>query len=313
MIGIKNIGSYVPEDAVDNIAQAQAFGETAQFVEQKIGALRLPRKADGEETSDLAVRAVQRLKARSPDLDLASIDALVLVTQNGDGRGLPHTSAVVHHKLGLPDTVAAFDVSLGCSGYVYGLFLLRGFLQSSGLRNGLLVTADPYSKIVDPADRVTSLLFGDAASATWLGQDPVWELEHVAYGTDGGGADALKVVGNRLQMNGRQVFNFAATRVAPHIKGLLDRHGLTAADVDLYCLHQGSAAIVDAIARRFGDLAPRFVSDMRETGNTVSSSIPLLLERYRDVGASRILISGFGVGLSWATATIIRSKGENGC
>jgi 3-oxoacyl-[acyl-carrier-protein] synthase-3 len=110
-------------------------------------------------------------------------------------------------------------------------------------------------------------------------------------------------------MNGRQVFNFASLQVAPHIKQLLERENLSPADIDLFCLHQGSAAILDAIAKRFGDLAERFVKDMMNTGNTVSSSIPLLLEKRAFHGEmSRILISGFGVGFSWATAIISKVR-----
>ena len=174
------------------------------------------------------------------------------------------------------------------------------------------MTADPYSKIVDPNDRVTSLLFGDAATATWLGKSPLWSLDAVAYGTDGSGSGHLKIEQRRLQMNGRQVFNFATTQVAPHIKQLLERKNLSPADIDLFCLHQGSAAVFDAIAKRFGDNAERFVKDMTYTGNTVSSSIPLLLEkRAFHGGLNRILISGFGVGFSWATAIISKSdKGK---
>jgi 3-oxoacyl-[acyl-carrier-protein] synthase III len=84
---------------------------------------------------------------------------------------LPHTAAIVQDKLGLPTHVAAFDISLGCSGYVYGIYAMKGFMEAAGLKNGLLVTADPYSKIVDPEDRNTTMLFGDAATATWMGED----------------------------------------------------------------------------------------------------------------------------------------------
>lgn len=312
MIGIKAIASYIPEGFVDNLAQGVRFGKPSEFIEGKIGAVRLPRKRVDEETSDLAVRAVRRLlesSALRPD----TIDALVVVTQNGDGQGLPHTSGIVQHKLGLPATVAAFDVSLGCSGYVYGLFVLKGFLEASGLKNGVLVTADPYSKIIDATDLVTSLLFGDAATATWMGENPTWRLDAVAYGTDGSGAEHLKVVDGRLHMNGRQILNFAVARVPPHIFDVLDRAGLKPGDVDIFCVHQGSAAIVDAISRNFGDVAGRFVKDMQTTGNTVSSSIPLLLQAHAAGGgqARRILMSGFGVGLSWATAIISRTdKGD---
>jgi 3-oxoacyl-[acyl-carrier-protein] synthase-3 len=205
--------------------------------------------------------------------------------------------------------VAAFDISLGCSGYVYGLFVLKGFLEASGLSNGILVTADPYSKIIDPADRVTSLLFGDAATATWLGENPAWKLDGVGYGTNGGGAEYLCKRQKRLHMNGRQIFNFANMQVAPHIRNLLDKQGLDERDIDLYCMHQGSAAIVNAIGSQFPAVFDRFVVDMLETGNTVSSSIPLLLEtRAFDDNVKRILLSGFGVGLSWASAIISKNS-----
>lgn len=307
MIGIKAIASYLPSTSIDNVQQGAKFGEDEAFMRSKIGALQLPRKGEAEDTSDLAAAAVKALMLRQPAFDLASVDALVVVTQNGDGSGLPHTSAIVQEKLGLPKTVAAFDVSLGCSGYVYGLYVLKGFMQASGLANGVLITADPYSKIVDPEDRVTSLLFGDAATATWLGTDPYWALDDVAFGTDGSGAEHLRVEDQTLQMNGRQVFNFAALQVAPHLNKLLERAGLTADQVDAFCVHQGSAAIVEAIARRFPTVSSRFILDIEKTGNTVSSSIPLLLEKHAFGNEwKNVAISGFGVGLSWASALLKR-------
>ena len=121
MIGIKNIASFIPEDALDNLQRAEEFGESRDFIAKKIGALTLPRKGEAEETSDMAVKAIERLLKGPEGLEASSIDALVVVTQNGDGEGLPHTSAIVQAKMGLPKSVAAFDVSLGCSGYVYGL------------------------------------------------------------------------------------------------------------------------------------------------------------------------------------------------
>jgi len=315
MIGIKAIASYLPNRVIDNIAQAKMFGESEEFIKNKIGAVRLPRKDDDQETSDIATLAVQALFKKCQNLKKSNVDAIVVVTQNPDGEGLPHTAAILQDKLGLPVTVAAFDVSLGCSGYVYGLFLLKGFLEASGLENGILVTADPYSKIVDSNDRLTSLLFGDASTATWLSKTPVWSLDAVLYGTDGSGSEYLKVDEGRLQMNGRQIFNFAAHNVAPHIKKLLESESLSPEDIDLFCLHQGSAAILDAISKHFGNLTNRFVKEMKNTGNTVSSSIPLILEnRGFDGKLNRILISGFGVGLSMASAIIVRNiQGERLC
>lgn len=306
MIGIRAIASYVPSQGIDNIEQAAQFGETPAFISDKIGAIHLPVKGVEQETSDLAVAAVQRL-LDATGLAPETIDALIVVTQNPDGCGLPHTAAIVHHKLHLPSTVAAFDLSLGCSGYVYGLSVLKGLMEQAGLRNGVLVTADPYSKVIDRGDRVTSLLFGDGATATWLCAEGEWKFARPLLETDGSGADTLTVEQGRLRMNGRQVFNFAALRAPEQINRWLAENQLSPGDIDLFCVHQGSAAIVDAIARRFPAVRERFIKDLHVTGNTVSSSIPLLLEKYvLNSSARRVLICGFGVGLSWATNLIYK-------
>tara|TARA_R110001606_G_C15403445_1_gene653644 strand:+ start:9308 stop:10240 length:933 start_codon:yes stop_codon:yes gene_type:complete len=308
MIGIGNIASFIPLDSLDNLERIGGFGETSDFIINKIGALKLPQKGQLEETSDLAVKAVEELFRRSRGLDKNHIDALVIVTQNGDGEGLPHTAAIVQEKLGLPRSVAAFDVSLGCSGYVYALHILKGFMESAGLKNGILVTADPYSKIVDPSDKNTSLLFGDAATATWLTDSADWEIGPALFGTDGKGEEALKKSGSYLTMNGRQVFDFAAKNVAPSIKALLEKAVIAENEIDAFCIHQGSYAVVDAVSRRFKENRDKFLRDIENTGNTVSSSIPLLLENHV-LGSDfkKVIISGFGVGFSWATALLTKN------
>lgn len=307
MIGIKSIASYVPAAGVDNYAQGARFGKDEEFILGKIGSAFLPRKDNAQETSDLCVEAARTLFLNNPDLKPESIDALIVVTQNGDDEGLPHTAAIVQDKLGLPHTVAAFDISLGCSGYVYGIYAIKGFMEATGLKNGLLITADPYSKIVDPDDRNTTMLFGDAATATWMGDEPRWQLGKAKFGTDGSGAEHLKVTDGKFYMNGRQVFNFALVKVPAHLHELLEESGLQSSDIDAFCIHQGSAAIVDAVARRFEGEPEKFVKDMLETGNTVSSSVPLLLEKHMfNSSWQRIAISGFGVGLSWGSAILQR-------
>ncbi|KAF1070184.1 MAG: 3-oxoacyl-[acyl-carrier-protein] synthase 3 [Pseudomonas citronellolis] len=310
MLGIKAVASYIPEQYVDNIAQAQRFGETEAFVLGKIGAERLPYKAADQETSDLCVSAANALFAQYPEARQVRFDALVVVTQNGDGEGLPHTAAIVQSKLGLPTHMAAFDVSLGCSGYVYGLHVLKGFLQATGGRNGLLFTADPYSRIVNRDDRNTAMLFGDAASVTWMGNDPVWQIGPASFGTDGSGAEYLRTENGLLHMNGRQIFNFASSKVPGDIRNLLKSAGLQSSDIDAYLLHQGSAAIVEAIARRFPEEKDRFLLDMRQTGNTVSSTLPLLLEKNGNAEWQHVVLCGFGVGLSWATTLLNRAPGK---
>lgn len=305
MIGIRAIASYIPDGRIDNLYQAEKFGVGADFIRDKIGAMRLPLKAVAQETSDLALEAVKALTGRYP-LNISEIDALIVVTQNPDGVGLPHTAAIVQHKLEMSSKVAAFDVSLGCSGYVYGLSILRGLMEQVGLKNGVLVTADPYSCVINRENRNTSLLFGDAATATWLSRKPEWVFGRPLLETDGAGSKSLYVDDcHELQMNGRHVFNFASVRVPQQINRYFEERNIEPSEIDLFCLHQGSAAIVDAISRRYPDVQDRFVKDIVETGNTVSSSIPLLLEKHvLGKELKRVLICGFGVGLSWATNLI---------
>jgi len=311
MIGIRAIATYVPTNHIDNIGQAKKFGERGSLVVEKIGALKLPLLPDGHDTSDMVVRAVTKLLEHA-DLVKEDIDALVVVTQNPDGFGLPHTAAIAQTKLGLSDNVAAFDLSLGCSGYVYGLSVLRGLMEQANLSNGVLVTADPYSKIIDRQDRSTSLLFGDASTATWLSRSPLWEIGTPILCTDGSGRDSLRVKNNRkLEMDGRRVFSFAVQQVPKQINSFLHRNNLRLQDVDCFCLHQGSSAIVNTIAKKFPEVSDRFILDLELTGNTISSSIPLILEKHVLASNARtVLISGFGVGLSWGTNFIRRNKND---
>lgn len=306
MIGIKDIGTYVPASGVSNLERATAAGKDEAFI-GKIGFEYLARRTPGQETSDLCVAAFDDLLART-GLDRSAIDCIIVCTQNPDAHGIPHTSAVVHRKLGLGQGVASFDISLGCSGYVYGLAVATSFMQANGLSNGLLFTADPYSKILDPADWDTELLFGDAATVTWLGRDPVYTCRPAMFGSDGslGHSITVPAEGDTLRMLGSNVFKFTMTVVPAQITAYLEREGLQLDQVDLCLLHQGSRFIVESMARRLGIPAERAPFGARRTGNTVSSSIPLLLGERLAEPPARVLLSGFGVGLSWATMLLDR-------
>ena len=150
MIGIKAIASYLPEQQVSNVDRAEEAGKDVEFIIDKVGFTSLLRKSNEQDTSDLCVHAFEALLANNPYINKEEIDCLIVVTQNPDGFGLPHTSAIVQHKLGLSENVAAFDVSLGCSGFVYALDVIQAFMSAQGLQHGLLFTSDPYSKVIDP-------------------------------------------------------------------------------------------------------------------------------------------------------------------
>lgn len=305
MIGIAAIAAEVPDERVSNLPCLAALGLSEAFLHEKIGVVRRARMPSGSDTADLCVAAANRLLAGGA-VDRDEVRCLAVVTQNPDGHGLPHTSAIVHARLGLAAECSAFDISLGCSGYVHALSIVSAFLVANDLRVGLLVTADPYSKVIDPADKNTVLLFGDAATATLLSDRPVWRLGKFDFVTDGTLSAALHVGDDRkLHMNGRAVFNFCATQVPASIKRTLDRNDLTLEGIDRIVLHQGSKYIVDTVAGRLGvpEKAGFYAADC---GNTVSSSIPMILAEGLRPADRRIVISGFGVGLALATTLLER-------
>jgi 3-oxoacyl-[acyl-carrier-protein] synthase-3 len=248
-----------------------------------------------------------------------------LVTQNPDFK-LPHSSALLQHALGLGVDTACFDVNLGCSGYVYGLSIAKGLMLAEGISAGLVVTCDPYSRIMARGDRDTVSVFGDAASASWLSAEAGAEIGRPDYGTDGGGGHHLMVEAGgsarpfcglwheepaapspealRLKMHGRAIFNFMMERVPKSVQKCLAKNGLTPGQVDSFVFHQASKFMVESLRGRLRLDAAKVPCDIGDVGNTVSTSIPLLLSRLRERGAlanKTVLVSGFGVGLSWAT------------
>lgn len=305
-IGIRHVSGWLPPDRIDTRALAPRFQVDEAFLTHRTGMLDLALKSPEQETSDLAVAAFETL-CRESDLNPEQVDCLVVCTQNPDAYGLPHTSAIVHGKLGLPERCACFDISLGCSGYIHGLSVVQGFMLANGLQCGVLVTADPYSKVIDPGDRNTALLFGDAATATWLGPEPLWHLGRAVFGTQGSQWRAIRVRGEdrRFEMAGRAVVEFCAHRIPENIEATLAANGLALADIDRFLAHQGSRYIVELIARRMGLEAARVPFACADYGNTVSSSVPLLLSQERE--ARTVLLTGFGVGLSWGSLVLRRA------
>lgn len=307
MIGIKEIGTYLPEQRISNYDRLKKFDTNSDFIENKIGITEVSLKSEDEETSDMGVRAFENLESKI-SIDRNEIEALIVVTQNPD-TNIPHTSAIIHKKLELPENCAAFDISLGCSGFVYGISVIKGFMETNGLKKGILITSDPYSKVINVDDKNTSLLFGDGATATLMTDDPVLELGNFTFGTIGKDGHNLVCNDGELFMNGRSIFNFAARYVPGDVDLVLRKNETSKEEIDLVVFHQGSKYILDTLIRRTGFSSEKVVNDVLHYGNTVSSSIPMILAKELDNEKNKkILISGFGVGLSWSSSVLIRKK-----
>lgn len=307
MIGIENIGVYIPGNFSSNYERKEAFGIDDFFIEEKIGVRQVSVKHDVEDTSDLCMKAWEALQAKGP-VNIEEIDCLIVVTQNPDSN-IPHVSAKVHGLADLNESCACFDISLGCSGYVYALSVIESYMRQHEFRKGLLFTCDPYSKVVDKNDKNTALLFGDAASVTLLGNAPVWITKKYTFGTIGKSHQELTCTNSVLYMNGRAIFDFAARYIPKDIADLLTRNNLSMEDIDVFLMHQGSKYIIDTIAKRLKVDKEKVPFMASEYGNTVSSTIPIMLDSYlQDGSKKRVVISGFGVGLSWASTVLERTK-----
>jgi 3-oxoacyl-[acyl-carrier-protein] synthase-3 len=316
--GLAAIATYVPERVVDNADLVARFGFEPAFLDDKLGISRRHICAPDETVSDMAVAAGRRL-IETTGIDPATIGLLVLVTQNPDYK-LPTTANIVQHRLGLPQSIAAFDVNQGCSGYVYGLSIAKALMAAHAHHAALLITSEAYSKVMDPADRTTAPLFGDGATASLILPGGQGQIGAFTFGSDGSGAEELivRAGGSRnpamacagagaLAMNGRSIFNFMMRRVPADVRACLAANATQIEGVDLFLFHQASRYMVEALAKGLGLPADKVPIRMTETGNTVSSTIPMLIDALGGVAAlagKRALLSGFGVGLSWASTII---------
>ena len=316
-IGIDHISFALPKgQAETNDDLITAHGFDRGFISEKLGIDVRLKLASDETVSGLCVDAVNRL-LNETSLDPQNVECLGVVTQTPD-YCLPHTSALVHSETGLPNDCAAFDIGLGCSGYVYALAIMRGFMLAEGLSCGIIATVDAYSRVMDPKDKATSPLFGDAASATLLRSGGRARLGKVSFGTNGDRHQALIVRGSGsrseafepLYMDGRAIFNFMMTEVPESVIRCLDINELNIDDIDFFVFHQASEYMLKTLASRMKIPLGKVVIDMRDIGNTTSSSIPIALQRrileknYKNKNRLKILLSGFGVGLSWATSLL---------
>ncbi|MFJ1455276.1 ketoacyl-ACP synthase III [Nocardia sp. N2S4-5] len=309
-IRLTAIGTYLPDLRVPNLPAATTLGVGEDFLNTKIGIHTRAVKQPQQRTSDLCVEACEDLR-RHASVDLDATQLLCVVTQNPDQR-IPHTSAIVHEKLGLPGACMTFDLSQGCAGYTHGLAATAALADRYGFEHVLLCTCDPYTTITDPHDRNTALLFADAATATYLTTDaPGYRIVDADFGTAPGTTSVLRCGTEHLTMDGRGVFLNAAREAPRSIERLLDRNGLGPHDIDVILAHPGSKRIIDVVRETLGVDEDRLPFEIAHYGNTVSSSLPLMLApRLHTRPPDTVLLAGFGVGFTWGTSLIQHTRSE---
>ncbi len=330
---IRAIEFHLPDKRLTNVDLAAEFPDwSVAKIEKKTG-IEERRLASQEEcASDLAVAAAEKLFAAGACRP-QEIDYVLLCTQSPD-YFLPTTACLLQDRLRIPTSAGALDFNLGCSGFVYGLSLAKGLIETAQATKVLLVTAETYSKFIHPRDKSVRTIFGDAAAATL-----VQETDHqrnpsgaamgpFVFGTDGRGAENLIVrtggmrrpqqAGNsqpyqdfhgnwrtedNLYMNGPEIFTFTLQSVPDAVHELLKKADKTRDDVDLFVFHQANQYILEHLRKKIRIPKERYCVALRECGNTVSSTIPIALKSAMDTERLRpgdlVMLVGFGVGYSW--------------
>jgi len=318
---IAGISTCVPAHRFDNLKDTTEFSEDeVRKVVAMAGVSARHTADDSICSSDLCFAAAKALLEK---LNWAtdSIDALIMVTQTPD-YFLPSTACVLHERLGLPDQCAAFDLGQGCSGYPYGLWMATMML-SCDLNRVLLLHGETPSRFAAESDRSVSLLFGDAGSATALETaeretEDEWSF---VLQTDGRGYNDLIIEGggfrnrfctevekNHVHMNGANIFNFTIKRVPPLISDTLELAGVTQEEMDYFVFHQSNRFIMKHLAQKMKLPAEKVPIILDEYGNAGGPSVPLTITRgklERPVDrALKLILVGYGVGLSWASALV---------
>jgi 3-oxoacyl-[acyl-carrier-protein] synthase III len=318
-ISITGLGCHVPERVVTNDDLSKLVDTSDEWIRTRTGIRERRYVADDEALSDIALPAAEAALRRA-EVGAGDIDLLIVATVTPDML-FPSTAAILADRLGATDA-AAYDLSAGCTGFMYGITQAAGMIGAGLSRHALVVGADVLSKVMNFADRSTCVLFGDGAGAVVL--EPVAAEGFLGFelGADGaGGVDlTMPAGGSRLpasaetvagglhtvHMNGRQVYKFATRVLVSSAETLLAKTGVAVEDVDVYVPHQANVRIIDHAVARLGIPEERVVVNVDRYGNTSSASIPLALAEAVDDGrvqkGSMVLMTGMGAGLTWGSA-----------
>jgi 3-oxoacyl-[acyl-carrier-protein] synthase III len=314
-ISITGLGVHVPENVVTNDDLSKLVDTNDQWIQERTGIEERRFAADDEALTDICIPAAIRAMEMA-NVDPASIDLLIVATVTPD-MAFPSSAAILADTLGMPDA-AAYDLSAGCTGFVYAIAQAHGMLASGLSKRALVIGADVLSKILDFTDRSTLVLFGDGAGAVVM--EPVARGGFIGFelGADGGGGANLWLPGSGsrtfedpekfVKMNGREVFKFATRVMVSSAEAILAECGKTIDDVDVYVPHQANVRIIDHAVKKLKVAPEKTVINVQRYGNTSSGSIPLALADAADDGrlepGKLVLLTGMGAGLTWGSALI---------
>jgi len=321
-VSITGLGAYAPERVVANDELARMVDTSDEWIVERTGIRERRIAAEDQALSDLALPAAEQALEQA-GLAGKDVDLLIVATVTPDML-FPSTSALLADRLGAADA-AAYDLSAGCTGFMYAIVQAYGMLAGGLARRALVVGGDVLSRILDWSDRSTVVLFGDGAGAVVL--EPSEDAGFLGFelGADGAGGDSLWLPGSGsrlfetpdrfVKMNGREVFKFATRVLVDSAQAVLERCGTSIDEVDVYVPHQANVRIIDHATKKLGIPSDRVVVNVDRYGNTSSGSIPLALRDAEAEGRLRpgklVLMTGMGAGLTWGSA-LMRWTKESG-
>ena len=314
-ISITGLGVHVPDRVLTNDDLSKLVDTTDEWILERTGISERRIAAEDEALTDICLPAARRALEMA-GVEPSSIDLLVVATVTPD-MAFPSSSALIADTLGMPDA-AAYDLSAGCTGFVYAIAQAHAMLAAGLSKRALVVGGDVLSKILDWTDRSTLVLFGDGAGAVVMEHVEDGGFLGFELGADGGGGANLWLPGSGsrkfeepdkvVKMNGREVFKFATRVMVSSAEAILEECERTVEDVDVYVPHQANVRIIDHAARKLGFPQEKTVVNVNKYGNTSSGSIPLALADAADDGrlepGKLVLLTGMGAGLTWGSALI---------
>jgi len=330
-VGISAMSAAVPACVINNLDYTGHFSaEEVRQVVDKIGVYQRRFAEPGVCSSDLCFAAAEKMIIDNK-IDRNEIDLLIFISQTPDYR-MPATSVILQNRLGLPHGTIAIDLTLGCSGFIYGLSVIYAMMEHSNLRKALLLNGETRSRIYSPKDRQAAFLFGDAGAAALITKAPEFGRSYFSLNSDGSKEDLIKMKAGGYRfptsaetfkerivddhgnirsdehgyMNGSEVFTFVIKEVPPDIRKVLDFSGNNITEIDYFVFHQANLFINSHLIRKLKLDPFKVPSTISKYGNTSSVSIPLTMvsELKGQLNNKKVLLSGFGVGMTWASGII---------